>query len=82
MLILKESTRASKDNAWLIHVNLGEVGLIIEASSKEEAIKIANERTHKMVTTGTCSFTIPKIMRIDGKPYQAPPATIRITGHI
>jgi hypothetical protein len=80
MLILRESNKTNK--SWLIHVNLGEIGLIIDAPSKEEAIKVVNERTHKMVTEGTCSFTIPKVVRVDGEPYQAPLTVIRVKGHI
>jgi hypothetical protein len=82
MLILKEFNKTNKSDSWLIHVNLGEVGLIINAPSKEEAIRLAKERAHKMVTEGTCSFTIPKIMKIDGKPYQAPLTVIQVKSHI
>jgi hypothetical protein len=82
MLILKESNKAGKDNCWLVHVNLGEVGLAINAPSKEEAIKTANELAHKKVTAGTCSFTIPKIVRINGEPYRAPPIIVRDTSRI
>jgi hypothetical protein len=81
MIILTKSNKANRDNNWLVHVNLGEVGLIIDAPSKEEAVRIVNERAHKMVTCGTCSFMIPKIVRINGEPYRAPPAIIRVAGH-
>jgi hypothetical protein len=81
MIILTKPNKTSRDNNWLVYVNLGEVGLAIKASSKEEAIEIANERAHKMVTGGTCSFTIPKIVKINGEPYRAPPAIIRVAGH-
>jgi hypothetical protein len=70
--------KSKKDNEYIIHTILGEIGLVIDAPSKEEAIQIAKEKTNKLVTTGTCSSQIPKIIKINDEPYKAPPNKVRV----
>jgi hypothetical protein len=61
----------------LVHVNMGEIGWIIDAPTEEEAIRIATVRASKIVTQDTVSHIHPRVVRINGKPYEAPPLTVR-----
>jgi hypothetical protein len=69
-------------NDYIIHIDLKEIGLIIKASSVEEAIEKANKQAWRIVNTDTCSCMIPKIVRISGPdykgPYEAPPTKVCI----
>jgi hypothetical protein len=67
----------SKKESHIIHVDIGEIIYVVGNSSKEEAIKIVTERTTDFVkeTQGHC---IPRIVKIDGEEYEAPPSKVRI----
>jgi hypothetical protein len=82
MIILTERKKTREKSGWLIHVKLGEVGFAIDAPTKDEAIRIALERAWAMVSRGACSINIPKIIRVNGESYQAPPDSVRIANHI
>jgi hypothetical protein len=82
MIILTKRKRVNEKSCWLIHVNLGEVGFAIDAPTAEEAVKTALKRAEAMVSRGTCSINIPRIVRINGKPVLAPPNSVCIANHI
>jgi hypothetical protein len=77
MVILKKLKESDDKKSYHFCVRLGEVSFSIEASSKEEAIELANDRTWNLVNTGDQAFMCPKILRIDGEPYEAPHTIVR-----
>jgi hypothetical protein len=82
MIILTRKKSLKEKSDWVVHVSLGEVGFAVDAPTREDAARIALERAEVMVTRGTCSINIPKIVRINGSPYSSPPNSVRIANHI
>ena len=64
---------------FIVHVDMGKIGYVIEAESKEEAVKIATQKAVGFVTDGTCSHIHPRVISVDGEEYNAPPLTVRIS---
>jgi hypothetical protein len=67
-----------KKQTFLIHVDMGEVGRCIKATSKEEAIRIATDWATRIVTKKTCSHIQPRVIRVEGEPYEAPPLRVKL----
>ncbi|KAA6357647.1 MAG: hypothetical protein EZS28_046827 [Streblomastix strix] len=67
----------SKKESHIIHVDIGEIIYVVGNSSKEEAIKIVTERTTDFVTE-TQGHCIPRIVKIDGEEYEAPPSKVSL----
>jgi hypothetical protein len=67
-----------KKKTFLIHVDMGQVGRCIKAKSKEEAIKIATNWATRMIIKKTCSHIQPRVIRVEGEPYEAPPLRVKL----
>jgi hypothetical protein len=65
---------------YIVNVDLGEIGYVIEASSKEDAAKIATRKASGFIGANKdfCSIQFQKVVRIDGKVYESPLPMVRV----
>jgi hypothetical protein len=82
MIILTGKKKIKENSGWLININLGEVGFAVDAVTKEEAIRIALDRAWETISRGTCSINMPKVVKVNGEPYNVPHSSVRIANHI
>lgn len=69
-----------KKNTYCVTVELGKVNYGVKAKSEEDAIFLANKKAWKIKKKDAIALTIPKIIKIDGKDYRAPPTKVFMKG--
>jgi hypothetical protein len=66
---------------YIVHIGFKKIDFKVQASSIKEAVEIAKSKAFDMVRLGGGGFTIPKVLDVNGQPYEGKPTMVRVSSN-